>query len=203
MASTTTEAEEFARLALGSRALKNRRIRRAIIARLLNENGETNNGDEAEEVGEEGGDEPEFLRTLLASRMLRKRRVRRALLTHLLRGKAEAEVETDEGDEGFGEDTGDDEKEIVRTLIASRVLRRRRVRRALLAHLLRSGGGGGGGVGIEAEGDDSEYSDGDGDGEDDDRVLARALIGSRILRHRRVRRALLAHMLNERQEATG
>jgi hypothetical protein len=33
-------------------------------------------------------------------------------------------------------------------------------------------------------------------------VLARALIGSRILRHRRVRRAILAHLFNEKQEST-
>ena len=39
---TTKEAEEFARIALGSRALKNRRVRRAIVARLLNENGDGN-----------------------------------------------------------------------------------------------------------------------------------------------------------------
>lgn len=191
---TTTEAEEFARLALGGRALKNRRLRRAIIARLLNENGETSNGEETEEVGEEGGDEQELVRALIGSRMLRRRRVRRALLTHLLRAKNEAEAEGDEGEEGFGEEGGGDEQEIVRALIASRVLRRRRVRRALLARLLRGDGG------FDAEGDEGGY-DVD-EGEDDDRELARALIGSRMLRHRRVRRAILTHLLNERQEST-
>jgi hypothetical protein len=191
---TTTEAEEFARLALGGRALKNRRLRRAIIARLLNENGETSNGEETEEVGEEGGDEQELVRALIGSRMLRRRRVRRALLTHLLRAKSEAEAEGDEGEEGFGEEGGGDEQEIVRALIASRVLRRRRVRRALLARLLR------GDSGFDAEGDEGGY-DVD-EGEDDDRELARALIGSRMLRHRRARRAILAHLLSERQEST-
>ena len=53
MSSATMDTEELARLALGGRALKNRRVRRAIIARLINENGESYEGDESEE-----GDEP-------------------------------------------------------------------------------------------------------------------------------------------------
>lgn len=191
---TTTEAEEFARLALGSRALKNRRVRRALIARLLNENGETQNGDDTETAGEEGGDEQEFVRALVGSRMLKRRRVRRALLAHLLRGKGEYEADGTEGEgednEEFG-DTDGNEQEIVRGLIASRVLRRRRVRRALLAHLLRADGATDG----EA---DADTFDGD-EGTDDDRDVARALIASRVLRHRRARRAILAHLLNEQQ----
>ena len=53
MSSATMDTEELARLALGGRALKNRRVRRAIIARLINENGESYEGDESEEGDEE------------------------------------------------------------------------------------------------------------------------------------------------------
>src|SRR5215831_11094528 len=102
MSSATMDTEELARLALGGRALKNRRVRRAIIARLINENGESyEEGDEGEEeTGEEGGGEDrEILRALVASKALKRRRFRRALLAHLLRTKSEFEFEGDEGEE--------------------------------------------------------------------------------------------------------
>src|SRR5215472_9849324 len=100
MQSTTTEAEEIARLALGGRPLKNRRIRRALLARLINENGETHNGEEEDEGGfeEGGGDEQEIVRALVSSRLLRRRRVRRALLAHLVRAGAESENEGEDID---------------------------------------------------------------------------------------------------------
>ena len=187
---TTTEAEEFARLALGSRALKNRRVRRAIIARLLNENGETYNG-EGNEEPEEGTDD-ELVRALIASRMLRRRRVRRALLAHLFATRAEGENDQNESEDGFEEEGGGDETDIVRALVASRAFRRRRVRRALVAHLLEA----------KAEGE-PEHTDGEFDeGSDDDQDLVKTLIASRILRRKRVRRALLAHLFKEGQEAT-
>jgi hypothetical protein len=65
------------------------------------------------------------------------------------------------------------------------------MRRALLAHLLRER--------HEEEGDDE-----DEDGEDEGgehREILRLLIGSRLLRRRRMQRALLAHLLREKQEA--
>ena len=194
MSSATMDTEELARLALGGRALKNRRIRRVLLARLLNENAASENGDESEEVGEEGGDEErEVVRALIGSRMLRRRRVRRVLLAHLLRTKGEFETEGDEGEEETGEEGGD-EHEIVRALIASRLLRRRRVRRALLVHLLRSKGE------FETEGDEGDEDTGEDYGGEESEVV-RALIGSRILRRRRVRRVLLAHLLREKAEA--
>jgi hypothetical protein len=195
MTTTTTETEELARLALGGRALKNRRIRRVLLARLLNENGDAEGGEETEEAGEEGGgDEREVVRALIASKMLRKRRVRRALLAHLLRTKGESETEGDEGEEESFDEGGTDDQEVLRALIGSRLLRRRRFRRAILVHLLRTKGE------SEGEGDEGEGDSYDEDGGDESEVV-RALIASRLLRRRRVRRALLAHLLRERHEA--
>jgi len=133
---TTTEAEEFARLALGSRAMKNRRVRRAIIARLLNENGAAQNGDDTEDMGEEAGEEQDLVRALIGSKLLRRRRVRRALFAHLLRSKDEYEADGEDDGYDDGDEGTDDDLDIARALIASRVLRRRRTRRAILAHLL-------------------------------------------------------------------
>ena len=144
MSTATMDTEELVRLALGGRALKNRRVRRAIIARLINENGESYEGDESEEGDEEetGGEDRELLRVLIGSRLLRRRRMRKALLAHLLRTKSESEGEGEEDggaeeEEDIGGEGGEG-RELVRALIASKVLRRRRFRRALLAHLLRT-----------------------------------------------------------------
>ena len=205
MSSATMDTEELARLALGGRALKNRRVRRAIIARLINENGESYEGDESEEGDEEeettggGGEDREMLRLLIGSKMLRRRRVRRALLAHLLRSKSE-ESEGDEGEEDTGEETGGEGRELVRALIASKILRRRKVRRAILIHLLKTKAESG-----EFEGSDDSESEGEeetGDeGGGEDREIVRALIASKMLRRRRVRRALLTHLLREKEEA--
>ena len=204
MSSATMDTEELARLALGGRALKNRRVRRAIIARLINENGESYEGDESEEGDEEeettggGGEDREMLRLLIGSKMLRRRRVRRALLAHLLRSKSE-ESEGDEGEEDTGEETGGEGRELVRALIASKILRRRKVRRAILIHLLKAK------AETEFEGSDDSESEGDeetGDeGGGEDREIVLALIASKMLRRRRVRRALLTHLLREKEEA--
>jgi hypothetical protein len=83
----------------------------------------------------------------------------------------------------------------VRALIASKMLRRRRVRRALLVHLLRSKAE----SMSEADEGEDDFSEEGGGGED--RELLRALIGSRMLRKRRFRRALLTHLLREKEEA--
>ena len=190
MSATTIDSEELARLALGSRAMKNRRVRHALIARLLNENGESES-EEGEGFEENGDDDRELVRMLITSRMLRRRRVRRALLAHLLRSKGEEGTEGYEGEEEYGEEGGGDENEIVRALIGSRMLRRRRVRRALLAHLLRTKG--------DFESGEYEGESGDDDGNEQDFV--RALIASRALKRRRIRRAILAHLLREREEA--
>src|SRR5258708_8754561 len=80
----------------------------------------------------------------------------------------------DEYETGTGSDTdnGDDEESrVLKALIGRRMLRRRRVRRAILAQLLRERGEGGADEGYEDE-----------DGEDDEGRAVKALIASRILR---------------------
>jgi len=128
------------RLLIGSRMLRRGRARRMLLAHLLREKGESEeeSGDSDDEIGEdEGDDDHRLLRALIASRVLRHRRARRMLLAHLLRKKAGVEHEYEEGEEDMGEDGGDKEHRIMRLLIGSRILRRGRARRMLLAHLLR------------------------------------------------------------------
>jgi hypothetical protein len=66
------------------------------------------------------------------------------------------------------------------------------MRLALLAHLLREG---------HEEGDEDEDGDDDEGEVGEHRRILWLLIGSRLLRRRRMRRALLAHLLREKQEA--
>jgi hypothetical protein len=80
----------------------------------------------------------------------------------------------------------------MRLLIGSRILRRRRVRRTLLAHLLRESG--------EAE-DEDEGEDEFGEGGDKEHHLLRLLGGQGIRQRSRARRLLMAHLLREREEA--
>ena len=84
-------------------------------------------------------------------------------------------------DEVGSEGGGRDEKQIVRLLIGSRMLRRRRIRNLLLAHLLR-------------EGREREDEDGD-EGGSEERRLVRLLVAGGAIRRRRVRRLLLALLL--------
>ena len=55
----------------------------------------------------------------------------------------------------------------------------------------------------EEEGEDEDEDEGDEDeeGEGEDRRFLRLLVGSRLLRRRRMRQAMLAHLLRERREA--
>ena len=129
---------------------------------------------------------------LFAGRALRNRRMRRLLMAHLVREEREAGGEEGDEYEGYGGEEGDEDRKLVRALIASGVLRRRRIRRALVAHLLRERGEQGD---IEDEGEDYEETGGEGR----DR-LVRALIASGLLRNRRRRRMLLAHLRRERGE---
>jgi hypothetical protein len=84
----------------------------------------------------------------------------------------------------------------MRLLVASRVLRRRRVRRALIAKLLknRSESEGEG----EDEYDDETEDDGGDEGSGVEHHLARLLVGKRIVRRRRTRRAALVRFLRNR-----
>src|SRR6516225_10946165 len=81
-----------------------------------------------------------------------------------------------------------DEK-LAHLLIGSRLLRRARLRRLLLAHLLR-----------ERHEDEDEGEDYSEEHEGGDEEVRRLLIGSRLSRRARMRRALLAHLLRERRE---
>jgi hypothetical protein len=137
MSETTLENEDLLRLAIGGRKVRRRRLSRALLARLIGQRLES--GDEEDE-GEEGSSEDEerrIVRLLIGSRLLRRRRLRNLVLAHLLRERSEAEDEYGESEDEFAEDDEDREQRLMRVLIGSRVLRRRRARRMLLAHLLR------------------------------------------------------------------
>jgi len=191
------ETMEDEDLSIG-RASRRQRLSRRLLARMLGGHEEAGEGEEGEEgLGEEeGGDQDRRLvRLLIGSRILRKRRLRRLMLAHLLHERSEAEDEGDEGEEGFGEEEGaGGEHKLARVLIASGILRRRRVRRAVLAHLLRERSE------AEDEGDEGEEGFGEEEGGSGEHKLARLLIASGILRKRRVRRVLLGHLLREKRE---
>src|SRR5690242_5446707 len=143
MSTSALDTEDLTRFTTGRRAVRSARLRRALIARLLSEQGEEPEEEGGEGMGEEGGDEDrQLVRLLIGSRMLRRKRLRRLLLAHLIRERGESEDEFDEGDEDVGEDGGEDDRRLARLLVGSRILRRRRVRRALLAHLLKERGEG-------------------------------------------------------------
>ena len=88
-------------------------------------------------------------------------------------------------------------EKLAHLLIGSRLSRRARMRRALLAHLLRERRE----HEMEDEDEGEDYGEGDEGGEDKERRILRLLIGSRLLRRARMRRALLAHLLREREAA--
>src|SRR5215469_15018089 len=187
MSDTTIGNEGLGRLAMGGRALRRQRLSRRMLARMLGARHEAEEDDEGEEAfGEEeegSGDEHRLARLLVGSRMLRRPRLKRLMIAHLLRERSEAEDEGDEGEEYEGEEGSDKERKLARLLIGSRILRRTRVRRAVLAHLLRERG--------ESEDEDDEGEDYEGEGGGGgERKLARLLVASRVLRKRRVRRAL-------------
>ena len=79
---------------------------------------------------------------------------------------------------------GQDERKLARLIIGSRILRRRRVRNLLLAHLLREGREGG---------------DKDEEGGGEDHRLLRLLVAGGLLRRRRMRRLLLARLIRHRR----
>ena len=140
MSDTTLENEDLLRLAIGGRRVRRKRLSRALLARLIGQRFETEDEDGEGEEGTGDGDERRIAKLLIGSRLLRRRRLRNLLLAHLLRERGEAEEEEDEGEEGSDEDEGDSGRRFVRLLIGSRILRRRRARRMLLAHLLRERG---------------------------------------------------------------
>ena len=96
--------------------------------------------------------------------------------------------ESDESEREDEEDGGDREGKFVRMVIGSRVLRRRRVRRAVLAHLLKERAD----AGEESDEDDETI----GDGPDLEREVARLLVGGRAIKRRRMRGALARSLRN-------
>jgi hypothetical protein len=106
------------------------------------------------------------------------------------------EERTEEG-EGEEEERGSvEERRLVRMLVGTGIARRRRLRRLLLAHVLRermdeSGGGG------------EEGEEGEEGASSEEHRLARMLIGVGMVRRRRLRRLILAHLLRDRFEERG
>ncbi len=192
---TNIETDELARVALGGRARHNTRIRRALLARLLNEqDGASSDGVGGDDAADEDQDEDrQLIQALVGTRLVHKRRLRKLLKAKLVKERADGSDDYDEGNEDSGEGT-EDEQELGRLLIGSRMLRRRRVRRALLAALVRERAG--------ADDSDEGTDDSEEDGGDREGKFIRLVIGSGVLRRRRVRRALLAHLVKDRGEAS-
>ena len=148
--------------------------------------------------GEEWNEEERRLARLLIGGRMHRRRLRRLLLVYLLRERMDegGEGEEEEGDEG--EAGSGDER---RVLIGGRMLGLRRMRRLMLSHLLRMEGGE-----EDEEGEDQEEGEDEAEGEeggDEDHRLFRLLVATGILRRRRLRRLLLAHLRRERMEEGG
>src|SRR6516164_8095608 len=176
--STTLENEDLLKLAAGGKTRRRRRMSRALLAHLIGERAEGEGNDYEAEEGDEGEDsERKIARLLIGSRLLRRRRLRNLLIAHLVRERGEAGEEEDEGEDEYGQEGGGGEHKLARLLIGSRILRRGRVRRMLVAHLLRERGE----AGEEEDEGEDEYGEEGGGGE---HKLARLLIGSRILRRR-------------------
>ena len=191
--STTLENEDLLKLAAGGKMRRRQRMSRALLAHLIGERAEGEGNDFEAEEGDEGEkSERKIARLLIGSRLLRRRRLRNLLIAHLLRERGEAGEEEDEGEDEYGEEGGGGEHKLVRLLIGSRILRRRRVRRMLLGHLLRERGE----AGEEEDEGEEEYGEGVGG----EHQLARLLMGRRAMRRGRARRMLVAHLLRERSE---
>lgn len=195
MADTALDTDELARLAVGGRAMKRRRMSRRMLARLLGEKSEAaEDYDDDEEISDEAGEkDARIARLLIGSRLLRRARLRKLLLAHLLRERDEAEDDDEISDDDSSESGEGKERQIAKLLIASGALRRRRTRRMILAHLMRERG--------EAEGEDEDSDDEFAEGgEDRDKQIAKLLIATGVLRRRRTRRMLLGHLARERRE---
>src|SRR4051812_31647255 len=88
-------------------------------------------------MGNTAVEDEDVAKLAIGARGMRRQRLSRARLARLLGGKLEAEDDVDEGEEASGDDTDDEGTQLARRLIGSRMLRRKRARRMLLAHLLR------------------------------------------------------------------
>lgn len=194
------------RMPLASRVARRHRMRRQLLAHLMREKDSESDEDETESSGEDDEDDEDaerrILRLLIASRILQRRRVRRVLLARLLRARraGEDEEEFGEGETGEAEEGSEKERRLIRLLIGSQILRRRRARQMLLAHLMRERRAGAETGEDEESGEDEDVGEAE-DGSEKERRILRLLIGSNVLRRRRIRRMVLAHLLNERRKA--
>ena len=89
-------------------------------------------------------------------------------------------------------ETEGEDREVLKMLLGGRGLRRRKLRRLALAHLIREGREGG----EEVEGEEGVEGEEEGGGEE--RQIVRLLLGGRMLRRRKLRRIALAQLLQER-----
>src|SRR5947208_3271165 len=89
-------------------------------------------------------------------------------------------------------ETQGEDREVLRMLLGGRGLRRRRLRRLVLANLLREGR-----EGEEVSEDESE-GEGEEEGGGEERQIVRLLLGGRMLRRRKLRRIALAQLLQDR-----
>ncbi len=190
------EEQGTLRLLLASRMFRRPKLRRMLLAHLIREKGESAEDDDGE-AGESDGDEDRsVIRSLVAAGLLRRRRVRQMLLAHALRERQEGENGSETVDqEGDKDDDGDPDRQLVRVLIGSGLLRRARRRRFLLAQLLRAHGSNGD---QDGAGDEEQAGSEEDEGDDDGRQAVRALIASGALRKSRTRRLILAHVLREK-----
>jgi hypothetical protein len=137
-------------------------------------------------------EDEDLVRLAIGGRKVRRQRLSNLVLARLL-GLKQGEQAEDETEDELGEEAeegGDWERRLVRLMIGKGLVRRARLRRLLLAHLLRDK------VGEEEE--DEDEKDGGADVEHEDRHLVRLLIGRNVVRRRRLRRLLLAHLLQEK-----
>ncbi len=89
---------------------------------------------------------------------------------------------------------GDSKSRVVRLLVGGRMGKNRRLRRLLLAHLLKERMEGG-----EQDDEDIDSDEGE-ENTDRERKLVKLLVVGRLQRHRQLRRLLLAHFLKQRME---
>jgi hypothetical protein len=83
---------------------------------------------------------------------------------------------------------------VVRLLVGGRIAKNRRLRRLLLAHLLKERMEDG-----EQDAEDIDSDEGD-ENTERERKLVKLLVAGGLARHRQLRRMLLAHLLKERME---
>jgi hypothetical protein len=176
------------------RGLRRGRLRRMLLAELIRSRGEeSEDEDEDEDEGRAEGDGGGMERKLLGfviGRGLRRRRLRQMLLAELIRSRGEESADEDEDeDDGRDESDGGSMERKLLAFVIGRGMRRRRLRRMLIAQLIRSRG----------EESDEESEDEDSDGGGVERKLLGFMIG-RGMRRRRLRRMLIAKLIHSRGE---